>query len=111
MAFTTIELSPGLTGTDRKRARDNAPLAVTARRPYLQLLSRAGFVDAGRRDVTGEYRETVKRWWVEYDRHREAVAAAAGEEYLDDRLQTWAGALSVIDRGWLQRWLYWTRRP
>ena len=109
-AFTVIELAPDLDPAQRRIARAAAPLAVASRRPYDLLLASAGFVDVQVRDVTDQYRRTAAALRDEYRQHRDALIEAVGEAYVAERIQTWSGALEVIDAGLLRRRLYLATR-
>ena len=111
LALTTIELAEGLSPSERRRAARAGPRAISARRPYLQLLSAAGFDDAGMRDVTEEYLETLRNWIRATEPVCDLVAAVDGEAAITDRLQGWREDADVVARGWMKRRIYWATRP
>ena len=109
-AFTVIELAADLDPAQRRTARAAAPPAVAARRPYDHLLASAGFVDVHVRDVTAHYRATAAALREEYRQHRDALIDTVGDAYVADRIQTWSGALAIIDAGLLRRRMYLATR-
>ena len=111
LAFTTIELTPGLSPRERRIARVAAPRAVGSRRPYPDLLASAGFTGMGVRDATAEYLQTCRLWLETSEPLRDEVAAIDGAEAVADRLQRWREDIDAIERGWLTRALYWAHRP
>lgn len=111
LAFTTIELAEGLSQEERRAALAASPRSVWARRPYLHLLTSAGFTQVGHRDATDEYLETARGWFTVTQRLRDRVVAVQGEAFVQERLQTWRGAVDAIERGRLRRGIYWGARP
>lgn len=111
LAFTTIELRPGLSARERRMAKVAAPRAVGSRRPYPDLLASAGFVDVALRDATAEYLLTSRLWLETSEPLRDEVAAIDGPQEVADRLQSWRDDVDAIERGWVTRALYWARRP
>lgn len=75
------------------------------------MLRRAGYADIGQRDATPEYLHTVRAWLAATEPVRELVAAVDGPEQVDERLDTWRGAMEMINRGWLRRSIYWASSP
>ena len=71
----------------------------------------AGFEDGGERDVTAEYLATTRAWLACTEPERDALAALAGPELVDERLKGWRDAIPALERGWLLRTLYWATRP
>ena len=110
LAFTTIELTPGLSPRERRLARVAAPRAVGSRRPYPALLASAGFVDIGTRDATAEYLQTSRLWLQTTEPLRDEVAEVDGHQTVADRLQSWRDDIEAIENGWVTRALYWARR-
>jgi cyclopropane fatty-acyl-phospholipid synthase-like methyltransferase len=62
LAFTTIYIREGLGPRQHRRAVQAGPPHVVTRRPYLDLVAQAGFVDIVDIDVTAEYARTQKAW-------------------------------------------------
>lgn len=63
MAFTTIHVTEDLGAKEHARAVRAGPWHVTSRRPYAQLVARAGFSDVNEIDVTDDYARTQQAWY------------------------------------------------
>ena len=110
MAFTAIEPAPGLSRAQRRRVAAVGPTNVLLRTGYPSLLRSAGFVDVVADDVTAAYRATLAAWHEETRRRSEAVVDIVGLDEFEERQQRRAGALAVIDAGWLRRSRYIAHR-
>jgi cyclopropane fatty-acyl-phospholipid synthase-like methyltransferase len=62
IAFTTIWVAPGLDAGAHRRAVRAGPWHVASRRPYVELLAQAGFVDVVEHDVSEAYADTQRAW-------------------------------------------------
>lgn len=63
MAFTTIYVAEGLGRGEHRRAVRAGPWHVTTRRPYVDLVTQAGFTDIDDVDVTDDYARTQQSWY------------------------------------------------
>ena len=66
------------TRAEKRASADAAPRAVSSRRPYPDLLTSAGFVEIGARDVTDEYRATTLAWLSESESVRDRLCSVIG---------------------------------
>lgn len=110
-AFLVIEPTPGLDARQRRRASRIGPFAVAVRTSYTSMLSTAGFVDIGRRDLTTAYRRTQQDWIDAYLRRRSALTEVLGREGFDERHRERQATVRGIDEGLLSRCLYTAARP
>lgn len=63
-AFTTIHIADDLDAHAHRRAVRAGPWHVTTRRPYSEMVERAGFTDITLHDITRDY-ELTQRTWLE----------------------------------------------
>ncbi len=110
MVFHTIQPTPGLEPSRRRRANHVGPPAAAVRTSYPSLLNTAGFVDVDVRDDTAEYRATQLRWIAANQRHEAALRAAMGDDAYDERQTTRRATLGAIDAGLLARFRYLAAR-
>jgi cyclopropane fatty-acyl-phospholipid synthase-like methyltransferase len=80
MAFTTIWVTPGLEPRDRRRAVRAGPWHVASRRPYVDLLQQAGFVDIVEHDVTAAYAATQRAWCEAEAAHADELRRLLGDQ-------------------------------
>lgn len=109
-AFHTIEPTPGLTSSRRRRAHALGPVAVAVRTSYESMLGTAGFVDVAAIDLTREYRATLRRWIHATERRGVELRAVMGDELFDERRVNRRQTLAAIDDGLLSRFEYTARR-
>jgi len=110
MAFHTIELPPGLSGPQRRRAISIGPPAVTVRTTYPSLLRSAGFIEIDAVDLTTEYLATQRRWLAATLRHEESLRAALGDDAVEEGIQRRRRTVGAIEAGLLLRTLYTATR-
>jgi hypothetical protein len=110
LAFTVIELTPGLSPAQRRAAGSLAPRAVGTRRPYGAMLESAGFGDIGWRDVTADYLATVHAWLAASEPRFDELVAVDGEAVVLDRFDRWRAAITGVEGGLLRRTMYWATR-
>lgn len=111
MAFLTLEPTPDLSATDRRRAHRLGSPAAAVRTSYPSLLRGAGFVGIESLDQTANYRSTLIAWIEALAKREEAVRAVEGDGAYDDRVKRRSAALEGIDAGLLSRSMYWATRP
>ncbi|MCP3857495.1 MAG: hypothetical protein GY926_14755 [bacterium] len=104
--FHTIQPTPGLSPSSRRRANRNGPPATAVRTSYQSLLTTAGFVDVEARNETVEYRATQLRWIAAGERHEAALRAAIGDEAYEQGRRESEAALRAIEDGLLVRYRY-----
>ncbi len=105
IAFTTILPTPGLPAPARRRA-NRVGVAVAVPTSYPSLLRSAGFTAIDEIDVSADYRATLMRWMAATDRHEDALRAATGDAFFDDRVASRRRSLAAVDAGLHQRRLY-----
>ena len=76
LAFTTIHVADDLDAGAHRRAVRAGPWHVATRRPYPEIVDRAGFTDIAVQDVTGEYERTQRTWLEETDANADALRQA-----------------------------------
>ena len=108
LAFFTIQVTPGLSKTDHRRAAIAGPPSV-AGKDTAQLLAQAGFVDVLDHDVTPAYLTTAQRWRAARIEHRDELRPVDPAAY-DERIEHGTEAIEAIERGWLRRTLLVARR-
>lgn len=111
IAFLTIQPTPGLERSKRRRANQVGPPAVALPTSYPSLLRSAGFVAITATDVTADYRATQQRWMLTTDCHADAIREAVGHDAFDERATTRQQTLDAIDAGLLSRFRYVAERP
>lgn len=110
LAFHTIQVPPGLSPAQRRRASSIGPPAVTVRTTYLSLLRSAGFIKVDVADLTAEYLATQRRWLAATLRHEEGLCSALGDEAVREGRVRRRRTLGAIEDGLLQRTLYTATR-
>jgi cyclopropane fatty-acyl-phospholipid synthase-like methyltransferase len=106
MAFYSIFVAPGLSGTDRRRAIRDGPPAVATRSDYHRLLRSAGFADHHETDVTTAYLRTARQWLRRQQEFAAELAAPEPPEALTERLTRRHAAVAAIEAGLLRRSLF-----
>lgn len=109
LAFFTIQVTPGLSAADRRRAATAGPPSVTGK-DTSELLVQAGFADVFERDVSAAYLDTAKAWRVARIEYRDVLRPLDPAVY-DERIKHGAETIDAIERGWLRRTLHVARRP
>ena len=80
VAFTTIWVAPGLAPAAHRRAVRAGPWHVGSRRPYVDLLAQAGFVDVVEHDATDAYAATQQAWCDAEVAHADELRRLLGDE-------------------------------
>ena len=111
MAFQTIQVTPGLTDGDRRRAHRSGPWAVASVHHPAELLGRAGFVEIHTADQTDEFRTTARAWIDQWEEHRTSLVELYGDETFETRQQERRVQLQAIEDGLLQRSLVFGTSP
>ena len=110
MLFTSIEPTPGLARSDRRRVARSGPSAVLVRTGYAGVLATAGFTSIEQRDITPEYRATQQAWLDAMRRRAPAIGRAMGQAAFDERIADRSRSLEAIDDGLLRRTEYLASR-
>ena len=110
-AFTTIHVAEDLDPPAHRRAVRAGPWHVATRRPYAEMVERAGFVDIRVHDVSPAYQQTQRAWLEAAEANGEAVRRATSDAEFElgqaDRRRTQA----AIAHGLLRRSLITANRP
>ena len=109
LAFFTIEVAPGLSRSDHRRAAAAGPPAC-AGPDIAELLARARFVDVVAEDRTSDYAATARAWLAARLRHRDEMRPHDPAAY-DERIDRGRHAIPLIEAGLLRRALYVARKP
>jgi len=108
LAFFTIEVTPGLSPDQHRRALAAGP-PTPAGPDITGLLQRARFVDVVAEDRTADYLETARAWLAARLRHRDEMRPVDPATY-DLRITDGEVAIPAIEAGLLRRMLYVARR-
>jgi hypothetical protein len=111
MAFTTIQVAPGLTEAQRHRARRDGPRAVGTSSTYERLLASAGFVDIDAVDVTASFIDTARAWIDLRAEHAEELAPLEPPGSFETRQGDHRAQLAATEEGLLRRSLISAVRP
>ena len=111
LAFLTIEPTPGLSRSDRRRAHRVGPVAVAVRTDYPSLLASAGFTGIGSTNLTDEYLSTQSAWIAAISKREGAIRAIVGDADFEERMQSRRDTVRAIEGGLLSRFMYWAVRP
>lgn len=106
LALLTIQPTPGLSPSHRRRAHAVGPPGVAVRSSYPRVLQSAGFVGVVATDLTSDYRSTQQRWIDASDRHEAGLRDAVGDDEFERRMAGRYETLRAIDDGLLSRFKY-----
>lgn len=109
MAFTVIEVAPGLKDADRARAIENGPEYIATPAAYARLLEETGWRLASATDLTEDYATSCRRQLAADEAHADGCAALLGAEAFTERVQSWRRKADVIECGLIRRALYIAR--
>lgn len=110
LGFFTIQLSPGLSSADRRRAVQAGPPAVDTTTSYPGLLAEAGFTAVEQEDLTGAYLHTARGWLHHEQQFATQLSSEQPAAQIGDRLRQRRLAVEAIEAGLLRRSLF-TARP
>lgn len=106
MVFSVIMTTPGLSAADRDRAATGGPPFVGADMEYPEMLDRAGWEIAERRDTTAEYLKNVAHRLELLETHAEEITALYGDADATAERARRRATVDVLDRGLLRRELF-----
>lgn len=106
LAFLTIQPTPGLESSRRRRAHHLGPSAVALPTSYQSLLRTAGFSDIAATDLTAEYASTQRRWIAATERNATAIREMVGDDAYEERSESRHQTLQAIGDGLLSRFMY-----
>ena len=111
LAFTTIHIADDLPAAAHRRAVRAGPWHVATRRPYPDLVERAGFTDISVHDVTPEYQRTQRTWLEETDVNADELRRAISDAEFDLGQAERRRTCKAIAEGLLCRSLITASRP
>ena len=103
MAFSTVEIAPGLSKSQHRRAALRGPRAVVSTRPAGQLMSAARFSDVTVTDVTDDFLGTARAWFIEFNRYEGELKQVLGAQNWEDRQTDRAAMIDAVEAGLLRR--------
>ena len=110
IAFLTIQPTPGLDDRRRRVANQLGPQEVTLRTSYQSLLRTAGFSDISAKNVTEEYRSTLRRWIDATETRKILIRKLVGDDVYEQRAANREQDLQAVDDGLLSRFQYTATR-
>jgi SAM-dependent methyltransferase len=111
LVFTTIHVADGLDPRANRRAVRAGPWHVATRRPYPEMVERAGFTDIAVHDVTDEYERTQLTWLEATDAAADALRQASSDTEYEQGQRERRRTRSSIAHGLLRRSLITASRP
>ncbi len=106
LAFTVIQITPGIPAERHARARDASPGFPETSSPYSEMILDAGFHQVTERDVTTEYRHIATRWLEEAADLEAELRTALGDAVFEQKHADRVASFAAIDEGGLSRALY-----
>ncbi len=106
MVFSVIMTPPGLAAADRGRAATGGPPFVGSDMDYPEMLDRAGWEIAERRDTTAEYLKNVTHRLALLETHAEEITALYGDADAAAERSRRRATVEALDRGLLRRELF-----
>lgn len=106
MAFSVLDIPPGLSSAEHARALETAPEFVETDADYTTLLEETGWALLERRDLTRQFMESCgKRLRLEAERQTE-LRPVIGPAEFDARQDKFRRRLPVLEQGHLRRELF-----
>ena len=106
MVFTVISVTPGLSGTNHRRAVENGPEFIESETDYASMLAQTGWVVIDYRDLTMNYAASCRRQLCADEEQKDALVALIGAPEVAERNSAWRLKLSAIEEGFLRRELF-----
>ena len=103
MAFITVEISPGVSKTQHRKASIRGPRAVVSRKPADELMISARFTDVARNDVTEDFLRTARSWFKGFEEYRRDLEQVLGAEEWAERQKDRRSMIEAIEEGLLRR--------
>jgi len=103
MAFITVEISPGLSKTQHRKAALRGPRAVVSSSPVDELMTAARFTGVALHDVTEDFLRTVRAWFRGFDEYRRDLEHVLGAEEWAERQRDRRSMIEAIEEGLLRR--------
>jgi ubiquinone/menaquinone biosynthesis C-methylase UbiE len=102
MAFTVIDVPPGLSGDQHRRGVESGPQFIEADADYPTLLGQTGWALQARIDLSAAFAETCRQMLGSYDQQGSELAELLGASAYAEQRSKLAAALDAIREG-LQR--------
>jgi SAM-dependent methyltransferase len=106
LAFTVIEVRPGLTALEQEKGVEAGPEYVESERPYAELLAETGWVLIGARDLTDDFSDLGGRLLVAREARRDRLVELLGRDDVEETLARNRGTIASIEEGLLRRCMY-----
>jgi hypothetical protein len=106
MAFTTIYVPEDLGPREHRVGVAAGPWQVATRRPYPELVTRAGFEDVVEVDVSDDFLTTQRSWSEQNEAHADTLRQLTSEEDFELAQLDRRRALDAITAGLLKRSLF-----
>ena len=106
MAFTVIEVMPGLSPLRHQQGVEAGPEYVESGNPYVDLLAETRWTTIVDHDVTDEFREMGGRLLFAREARRDRLIELLGHDPVEEKIQRTRGTIAAIDRGSLRRCMY-----
>jgi hypothetical protein len=112
MAFITVEIAPGISKTQHRKAAIRGPRAVVSTGPADQLMSAARFSEVAVNDVTDDFLRTARAWFRGFDEHKDDLEQVLGAQEWAERQGDRKSMIEAIEEGLLRRLIVTgTNRP
>jgi hypothetical protein len=103
MAFITVEITPGLSKAQHRKAAVRGPRAVVSTRPADELMSAARFSEVAVNDVTEDFLRTARAWFRGFDEHKDDLEQVLGAQEWAERQKDRRSMIEAIEEGLLRR--------
>ena len=103
MAFITVEISPGVSKKQHRKAAIRGPRAVVSRKPAEVLMTDARFTDVVLHDVTEDFLRTARAWFRGFDEHKDDLEQVLGAQEWAERQGDRKLMIEAIEEGLLRR--------
>ena len=106
MAFTVLEVMPGLSPLDHGRGVEGGPEYVESDDPYTDLLTETGWSSVGDRDLTDEFGAMAERLHVARETRRDRLVELLGRDRVEEMLDRNQRRIASVEEGLLRRCMY-----
>lgn len=106
MAFSVIDIPPGLPAEAHAEALETAPDFVDCEPGYAALLAETGWAVRDRQDLSGSFASACGQLLRARQARRSELAGLLGENEFERQQARMGRRISVLERGWLSRDLY-----
>ncbi len=106
MAFTVIEVVPGLLPLQHEQGVEAGPEYVESEDPYVDLLAETRWASIGDHDVTDEFVAMGGRLLLARETRRDRLIELLGNDQVEETIQRTRGTIASIEKGLLRRRMY-----